>query len=131
MLTFRRKHRQKRKEIEYTLLDAFQLAKEIDRVDYDTEIRFTVEDMTHRDFWKDPEQMHCVRRTQQYGGDNLIVGKMYGGGTVIKNTADYVKAGYADSQWHLINGLCAIISDYLQQYGNGAQRVAVMRTKVA
>jgi hypothetical protein len=128
-MTIRKNHQ--RKEIEYTLLTAFELAKEIDRVGYETEIRFVTEDMMRKNFWEQPQQMHSVRRTLWYCGDNLIVGKMDGGGTMIRNPADYTKAGYADSQLAQIDGLCEIISDYLLQYGNGAQRVAVMKTKVA
>ena len=119
------------KQITYKLMTALELAVELDRVGYDKEIRFVTEDMMRKNFWEKPKQMHYIMRTQKHGGDNLIAGKMYGGGTMIRSTASYIAPWEENDPRARAYGLVEFASGYLLEHGNGAQRVAVQVVRTA
>jgi hypothetical protein len=113
------------KQITYKLLTALELAKELDRVGCDVEIRFTTENMMQKNFWEKPKQLHCIKRTQKWGGDDLIAQKMHGGGTMIRSTANYIAPWEESDPQARAYGLVKFTSEYLLEFGSGAQRVAV------
>lgn len=119
------------KQITYKLLTAFELAKEIERVGYDVEIRFTTEDMMHKYSWEQPKQTHYIMRTRKYGGDNLIAGNLDGGGTMIRSTSDYISNWRENDPRARVNGFWEFACGYLLEFSSGAQRVAVQTVRTA
>ena len=128
----KRKPRQVAKKIEYVVRTYWDMAKILEEVGDDTELRFTFENMCLTPWYK-PNTIHYIMTTRKYGGNTLIAGKLDGGYTKIENMMDMMPvtmpATAIDEPCTRIKIYERFIAEYLNRF-NAYQVTLMVPTEV-